>query len=135
MSNTVTKGIHDVFPEDTDDEEDSISLKNIKNRRHNETWKRRRWVLNLMVSKSQSGWQPRNVTHYCSRYTSGLKVQIRDNNRMALVPSTSNNFSPSLQNFAMRSSPSHRKIDCLALSMESSLLSQSCYYFTEIQNS
>ena len=30
VSNAFMKGIHDVFPSDTDNEEDSISLKNIK---------------------------------------------------------------------------------------------------------
>ena len=41
VANALMKVIHDVFPEDTDDEEGLISLKKLKNRSHNGTWKRR----------------------------------------------------------------------------------------------
>ena len=66
--------------------------KSSKNRRHNGTRKRRCFFFTLMASKRQSSWQPRNVTPYWSRYPSEFEVQTRDNYRMALAPSTSNNF-------------------------------------------
>ena len=122
VENSVMKGIRNVFPADANDDEDSILLKMIKNGRHNGTWKRRCWGFNFMTSKRKSGWQPRNVTPYCSRYLSGFEVQTKDNDSMALAPSTSNNCSQSRQNFAMYSSPYPRKMDCLARSIESSLL-------------
>ena len=56
VSNVVMNVIHEVFLSDADDKEDSISLKKLKNRRHNGTCKIRCWDFNFMASKIQSGW-------------------------------------------------------------------------------
>ena len=105
-----------------------------KNSRHNGTWQMWCLVFTSMASKRQSGWNPRNVTPCWSRYPSGFEMQTRDNGMMVLAPSTSNDFSQLLQNFAVLSFLPHRQMYCLARSIESSLLSQNFCSSAEIQN-
>ena len=135
VENAFIKGIHGIFLADMDDKEYSILLKKLKNRRHNGTWKMKCCIFSFMSSKRQSGCRPRNETPYCSRYPSRFELQTGDNNRMSLAPSTSKNFSQSLQNFSMLTFVSYRQMYCLAWSIKFSLLIQSWCSSTKIQNS
>ena len=64
VANAAMNGIHYVFTSDAEDDKDSTSLKKLKKRSHNVTWKRKCWIFNFMASKRQLFWQPRNVTPY-----------------------------------------------------------------------
>ena len=86
VANKVMKGTHDVFQTDTDDEEDSISLKKLK--KQEAQWNSEKEVLGFHFDgiKKTICLSAKNVTLYCSRYPSVFKAQTRDINRMALAP-------------------------------------------------
>ena len=86
MANAVMKGIHDVLPADTDDEEDSILLNKLK--KQEAQWNLKKEVLGFHFDgiKNKICLAAKNVTPYCSRYPSVFKAQTRDINRMALAP-------------------------------------------------
>ena len=116
--NAVMKGIHDVFPEDVDDEADSISLKKLK--KQEAQWNSEKEVLGFHfdgIKKTTWSAAEKHAAPFLtiSKWIRGTNKGQRQYGIGAIKFKEFQSVTPEIL--------SHRKMDCLAWSTESSLLS------------